>query len=175
MTSSFKSLSTAELLSRQASMIADVVPKAANFGLLTEKTVEQIKQEKNDLRHTKNFTRVLKLHSLMPQSLRKATEPPRVKVKDFSLDVENHVKEKRDQIKAELYTRDALETLSTESNDTAQQERQEKDAAKEDKRQTMATEATGKKRIKPIWELELAKSAAVLAKRKAAKRHRLQY
>ena len=39
------------------------------------------------MRHAKSFMRVLKMHSVMPHMLRKATEPPKVMVKDYGINV----------------------------------------------------------------------------------------
>ena len=56
------------------------------------KSSRRIKQEKHDLRHAKSFMRVLKMHSLMPSMLRQATEPPKIRARDYAIDVDACVK-----------------------------------------------------------------------------------
>ena len=66
------------------------------------KSTKQIKQEKYDLRHKKNFLRVLKMHTVMPKILAQATEPPKIFTKDYSIDVDKLMNDTRARLKLEL-------------------------------------------------------------------------
>ena len=96
------SQSTQSLLHRQREMIAEPKPEAINYGMPIYKSSKQIKMEKYDLRHTKNFMRVLKMHSIQPRFLRESSEPPKVFMKDYSIDVNAHAK----KLLADIKTRD---------------------------------------------------------------------
>ena len=52
------------------------------------------------MRHTKSFVRALKMHQVVPASLRRASEPPKVSVKDFKYDVDERVQQICAEIKA---------------------------------------------------------------------------
>ena len=45
------------------------------------------------MRHAKSFSRMLKMHSLMPSLLQKVTEPKQSYMPDYSIDVNKKVKE----------------------------------------------------------------------------------
>ena len=80
---------TETLLARQADLIRKVAgPDETKYKLPVYKPSEQIKQEKYDLKHTKSFMRVLKMHQVMPRMLRKATEPPVCMAKNYAIDVD---------------------------------------------------------------------------------------
>ena len=90
------SAQTMELLSRQEALIRPEVKQVeVDHSAFFYKSTKQIKQEKYDLRHKKNFLRVLKMHTVMPKILAQATEPPKIYTKDYSIDVEALMRETR--------------------------------------------------------------------------------
>jgi len=108
------SQSTQSLLNRQREMIAEPKPEAINYGMPIYKSSKQIKMEKYDLRHTKNFMRVLKMHSIQPRFLRESSEPPKVFMKDYSIDVEAHAK----KLLAEIKNREKRDWESTSDSES---------------------------------------------------------
>ena len=90
------------------------------------KSSRQIKQEKYDLQHAKSFMRVLKMHSLMPSMLRQATEPPKIRAKDYAIDVDATVKRTIDDWKRErrsVAPRAPSETSELDTTDVEPSER----------------------------------------------------
>jgi len=88
--------STEVLLAKQAELIRWKQPVSKTHILPVYKPSSQIKLENYDLRHTKSFMRILQMHSVLPRMLREATEPNNVFVKDYSISVEDKVKQATD-------------------------------------------------------------------------------
>ena len=92
------SQTTEQHLRRQAELLRSKEPARQQAGskvrhsLPVYKSSKQIKQENYDLRHTKRFTRALQMHSVMPKMLRRATEPPKIKIASHEIDVEARVR-----------------------------------------------------------------------------------
>ena len=74
--------------------------------------------------------RVLKMHSLMPRILRKATEPPQVFVKDYSIDVKAHAKRLVEQIEMELKPEKNSETASSSDSESSQRDPKKEESVK---------------------------------------------